>query len=411
MHCYSRQSKAAGKLEYHVPATFDEKRPGFIYTTNEHDMIIADHPVGSRLPTAAATPFVVEGTAELRLCSPETPDSLEGRLDSDLPQLAIHLITFRDATLLTVTFQHTLMDAMGFDQDPLAPLTEQASPVPYILADRVLKGVRFFGFVFHLVFDHLWYRKESGRIIFIPGEHVDRMREEALTSLAGQATDSTKPFLSEGDILISWVTRAVLAGIKITSSRTVIILNVFSSRDILAELGHLPSKGAALIANAVFPSYTLLSAREILEKPLGFVASRVRRSLEQQRTKEQVPALAVLLKKAMDQSGRLSLFGDSSSQLIAWTNWHKAKLFQVDFSPAVVKPGIDLAKRATPLGRPSYINPMGTSRGMPFRNTGVVLGKDHAGNWWLGFFLRDGAWARFEQQLESTWKTDPSIQQ
>jgi hypothetical protein len=41
------------------------------------------------------------------------PSRFEGWLQSDRPQLSIHIILFKDAILLTITFLHTLMDAMG----------------------------------------------------------------------------------------------------------------------------------------------------------------------------------------------------------------------------------------------------------------------------------------------------------
>ncbi|KAJ5933985.1 hypothetical protein N7454_006314 [Penicillium verhagenii] len=422
------RQNAAGKLEYHIPAEFDQTRPAFIFTTDQYNILASEYSVVSRLPTAASTPCLYGGTQEFRsfFCSPKSPTTLDGWLYSDLPQLAIHLVQFEDATFLSVTFMHTLMDAMGlsallnawsvvlngeydkvpifagFRDDPLAPLTEdRVSPVPSVVADKLLKGLGFFIFVIRFIFDLLWYRKDSERILVIPGNYIDRMRDEARASLDKEVIDCKKPFLSEGDILVSWGTRAILRAIGTASNRTVTIFNIFSCREILSKIGHIPSAGVALITNAVYPAHTFLSVQEILDKPLHFVASHIRQSLEQQRTKEQLQATMTLQKKEIEKSGRLPVFGDPTSQLIAWTNWHKARLFEVDFSSAVIKPGIKLNTRANPLGMPSYVSPFATTKEMPLRNSCSIIGKDHAGNWWLIFILRDGAWPKIAQQLDS----------
>lgn len=386
----------------------------------------------SRLPTATSTPSLFGGTREFRpfFCNAETPKNIDGWLYSDRPQLAIHLVQFEDATLLSVTFMHTMMDAMGlssfikawtdvmrgeedkvlpfagFKDDPLGPLTAQGPPVPLFLADKLLKGFGLFIFVLRFLFDLLWYWKESERVLCIPGKYIDQMREEALAGLAEEVAESKKPFLSEGDIIVAWGTRAVLRSIGTAANRTVAILNVFSCRDILTTVGRLPSTGVALISNAVSASFTLLSAKEVLEKPLYVTASHVRQSLDRQRTVEQLQAMVEVQKKEMERTGRPAVFGDSSSQMVVWTNWTKAGLFKVDFSSAVVKQGIDLSERANPLGMPSYVSPYATAKGMPLRNSCPIIGKDHAGNWWIMCVLRDGAWGKMKTQLDSMCSMD-----
>lgn len=124
---------------------------------------------------------------------------MEGWLSSNSPQLAIRIITFQDATLLTVTFLHTLMDIMGlhsilqgwsavlrgqedevpilvgFNHDPLAGLSETKPSQPYIFADKLLLGVSWLIFAFHYLFELFWYRKEEERIIFLPALYLQRM--------------------------------------------------------------------------------------------------------------------------------------------------------------------------------------------------------------------------------------------
>jgi hypothetical protein len=418
-------TKTNGKLEYHVPAGFDEKRPGFTYTLVKYGTSIADHPMASRLPQATDHPSLFGSAEEFRpfIRSPDLPDRLEGWLYSDLPQLAIHVITFQDATLVTVTFLHTLMDAMGlaslvqgwtavlrgkedevplfvgFKHDPLAGLSKATQPQRYVFADKLLKGTGFFLFAFRYLFDLLWYRKDDERVIFLPAKYMQLMRDNAMEELASRNTGDKKPFVSESDVLLSWWIRVVLRALKPATSRTIAIMNLFDCRSILGELGHIPSAGAALIANAVFATYTFLSVRQVLEEPLSFVASRIRQSLEQQRNQEQLQALVAISKATTEKAGHPPVFGNSSVLMIVCSNWGKARMFQVDFSPAVLASGLPLSQRVNQPGRPSYINVTGTKNGFSTRNCGPVIGKDAAGNWWLSFTLRSEIWTAVDQQL------------
>lgn len=354
---------------------------------------------------------------------------MEGWLSSDSPQLAIRIITFQDATLLTVTFLHTLMDTMGlhsilqgwsavlrgqedevpilvgFNHDPLAGLSETKPSQPYIFADKLLLGVSWLIFAFHYLFELFWYRKEEERVIFLPAHYLQRMRDTAMGELALQNTGDKKPFVSESDVLFAWWTRIVLRALEPAPSRTIMIRNVFDCRSILAELGHIPSAGAALITNAVFATLTFLSTRQILEEPLSFVASGIRKSLDQQRNMEQLQANVAIQKATLDNAGHPALFGDSGMLMIVCSNWCKSRLFQADFSAAVLSSGIPLSQRANQLGRSSYVNVTGTKT-YATRNTGVVIGKDAADNWWLLYTLRAGRWASVEQQLRSMSQED-----
>ena len=348
---------------------------------------------------------------------------MEGWLSSDRPQLAIRIITFQDATLLTVTFLHTLMDTMGlhsilrgwsvvlsgredevpvfvgFNHDPLAGLSETNPSQPYIFADKLLLGVSWLIFAFHYLLELFWYREEE-RIIFLPAHYLQRMRDTAMGELQLQNTGDKGAFVSESDVLFAWWIRIVLRALKLVPSRTIMIRNVFDCRPILAEIGHIPSAEAALITNAVFAILTFLSTRQILEEPLSFVASRIRKSLDQQRTIEQLKANVAIQKATLVDAGHPALFGDSDMLMIVCSNWCKSRLFQVDFSAALLASGIPLSQRANQLGRPSYVNVTGTKT-YATRNTGVVIGRDAADNWWLLYTLRAGKWASVEQQLRS----------
>jgi hypothetical protein len=174
--------------------------------------------------------------------------------------------------------------------------------------------------------------------------------------------------------------------------------NTYCCRSLLADLGHIPSAGSALVTNAVFATLTFLLVRQVLEEPLGFTAFEVRKSLVEQRNIEQLQALDSIQRETLDNTHHPALFGNPSMYMIMISNWAKSKLFEVDFSAAVQKEGLSLKSRTNLLGKPSSIQGTGT-KGYATRNTGVVIGKDAAGNVWCLYTLRKDLWPAVEQQL------------
>src|SRR5215469_14088969 len=190
-------------------------------------MSINDHPLASRLPKATDHPTLMDNLPEFGhfVRHSDTPKQLEDWIYSDHPQVFIHIVLFNDATLMTITTLHTLLDAIGladllnawtavlhgreeeiplfhgYSKDPLAQLSEKTPPEKYVLWGKVLKGFGKFLFIVRFLFEHFWYRKLEERIIFLPGRYVKNMRENALQELATENNGQEKPFVSEGDVI------------------------------------------------------------------------------------------------------------------------------------------------------------------------------------------------------------------
>src|ERR1700760_854346 len=103
-------------MEYHVPSTFTETRPAFRFTqVKDETMRIADHPLASRLPKPNGRPTVYGNPQDFRslaCCRPDAPKTLKDYMFSDEPQLSVHVVSFSDATLVTLRWAHWQMDAM-----------------------------------------------------------------------------------------------------------------------------------------------------------------------------------------------------------------------------------------------------------------------------------------------------------
>ncbi|KAE8395638.1 hypothetical protein BDV23DRAFT_96583 [Aspergillus alliaceus] len=412
-----------GKLEYHIPAHYDEKRPGFDYTVAQHALGINDHHLGAQFPKATVQPALVgcpEDIAPVCL-GPDCPKQIEDWLYSDRPQLAIHVASFDNATLLTITFLHTLTDAMGIatflkawtavldgrevdvpifqgiDEAPMEQLSERTPAEQYINYNLMLKPLGLIIFAFWYILDLLWNWREEFRLLCIPGHIIDELRTQALHELNEQNSQDPPTFLSESDSLLAWWTRALVKGINPSPDRPITLMNVMDIR--ATALDDPTSLKTALVANAVIPSTTFLRAHQILHKPLSFVASHIRRSLVQLRTKPQIEAFLCASRAHAAKTGHPPLFSESSALLIACTNWHRGRFFEADFSAAVVKTGVPLEERVNGLGRPSFVIPNGHTNGISMRNGGSIIGKDAEGNWWLAWTLKRQAWLVIDEEL------------
>lgn len=394
-------------------------------------MSIDDHPVLCNLPKAnSEKPTIFEPSAvsfRPYMRSQITPQTFDDWLYNDIPQLAIHVVNFQDATIVTVTLLHTLTDAMGLmafyrgwtatlrgddekvapyigykDEDPLENLQQGKQAPEYIFADRLIKGWGFFKFVVRNMLERFWYPEAILRYICVPGKFVDKLSASARKDLAKaqKVEDPSKVFLSDSDVLCAWWTRLIVRGLKSPPSRTVCLTNNFDSRDILAKMGLLPSPNISLLANAAYsaPCFEPAGRYASTTYPLGLLANQVRNTIKLHRTEEQVQAQDAAFRESKAKTGHLPLYGDASMLLCAFTNCHRGKLFKMDFSPAVVAKGgrEEKSKR----GRPLLISCSSMESRWSSRNATAILGKSQGGDWWLMSRLRRDVWEKVEEQFK-----------
>lgn len=97
-------------LEYHVPTKFDADRPGFGCSHEVIDSSIHVHPLASRLPRSTDEISIysdLDGLSDLARRH-DGPKKLADFLDSDEPQLSLHIVTFQDATLVSISWYAAL---------------------------------------------------------------------------------------------------------------------------------------------------------------------------------------------------------------------------------------------------------------------------------------------------------------
>jgi len=393
-------------------------------------MPIAKHPLGSQVPSGYAgegPSVVIEPRKVADLAGVETgPKVLADYVGQDRGQLGLHIESFTDATLVTLNWLHTLWDAMGrrefllswiailegrdddvrpfhgFDTDPLKELGLHPKE-PYELANRRLSLFQLIIFGLRRFWEE-WRHEEGGRVLCVPSSFLQKLREQAMADLKEEAAkDSRKVdedfFLSDGDLLVSWIGRSIVKHSPIRHSRTIAFFNAFGMRGLLQKDGTLPSD-EAYVSNCVTSVYTLVSAGDVVNRPLGYTASRIRQTLKVQGTREQLEAGLALIKESYEATGYPAIFGDATMQMVIISNWSKARFFEMDFSAAIVEGSGDPSREGSKKrGKPTYIQPVGYSD-YSKRCAFNVSGKDNDGNYWLAGGLRKAAWERMEEALK-----------
>ncbi|KAF4462971.1 hypothetical protein FALBO_10206 [Fusarium albosuccineum] len=399
-----------GALEYHIPAEFTENRPAINYTHVQHNTPAADHPIACQIPKPSTRPSIVGDPDQLSsLMHPEqSPKKLDDYVNVDLPQLGLHIVSFNDATIVSIYWPHTLFDAMGkhalmtawslilqgrqdeimplrgADSDPLVELGNHATEA-HRLADHQLSTLQLVRYGISNIIE-LGIRGNENRVVCIPAAFIDKLREEALQEVAAGNADQDV-FLSEGDVLCGWWARMAISHLPEDSERKVVLYNAHSLREVLSV--DLLPPDTSYLSNAIGFVHVTLTVKEIIEKSVGYIASRIRQAICESRTREQVEAFMAMVRQS--QARAPPFFGDPSMHMITYSNWGKAKLFEVDFSAAALN-----GNAKSPLN-PSYIH--NCQYGLTLPNAFLIIGKDMKGNYWLSGYLNKGNWGRIEQML------------
>ncbi|KAE9571852.1 hypothetical protein CGMCC3_g11977 [Colletotrichum fructicola] len=342
------------------------------------------------------------------------PLSLNDYLTSDAPQLGLHIISFSDATLVTLYWPHTLFDAFGkralldawvlmlqgrdgeiaspyggdapgVDFDPLAKFGCHSTE-PYKLRSQLMSSLSLGAWAI------------GNLLEFLVNDSMSELQD-------GPNPSDATSFLSEGDVLCAWWTKIATAHLPENASarrRTLVLNNAYSLRKALGgDTGPLPLKStdsnkmdAPYLSNAVGFINVVGTMADVFDKPVGYMASRIRNAIKELGTTPQVEAAAALVR-----STKMKLppfFGDKSMHMITYSNWTKTDLFNVDFSSVVKTKDSGNKQRR---GRPVYIQNNQAGFGLP--NAFVIIGRDLDGNYWLSGYMSQGLWAKTEAAFEA----------
>ncbi|KAI8627728.1 hypothetical protein F5Y19DRAFT_441035 [Xylariaceae sp. FL1651] len=425
----------AGKLEIHVPIKFTPDRPPIRFSHVHHDMRMDQHHLARRLPKKTGDkPSLHEGCHTFREFSIPTtlPNDIKHYLSTDEPLVCLHITTFADGTLVSITFPHSLTDAMGtsslirawahvllqggcesldihpegMTNDILAsvgsPSDKAAEDTKFVLEDQETRGLSLLALGARFAFDMFARRNIQTKIIYLPANFISHLRQQASKDLklGSGDEDGGVSFVSDGDIITAWGSRMILSSAP--SRGSALICNVFDMRKRVDGIHWSPT--AAYLQNLILPSTTALTADEATTLSVSQLAGRVRKAIVEQTTGPQVRSLMRIARSWFVSPGTMPLFASwDAIRAIFITNWAKARfLDQADFAPAVereeTRQGVGTLKPVAYWGTTLSVtdNP---------RDVFVIYGKDNDGDYWVHGYLRAETWELIQNELEGYCQT------
>ncbi|OAA74946.1 alpha/beta hydrolase fold-3 [Akanthomyces lecanii RCEF 1005] len=272
-----------GGLEIHVPHTFTDQDPAFTYTHRDYSTETFDDDAKRRaFPKADSGPQVYARTpsANESVFAPGTPKTLQEHMERGLPQLGLHISTFKDVTLIELTWPHTVMDGTGqrellaawslaladreHEIKPLAGAREDVAwhiagqytdeqIYPNVVRDRELTGFRKLFFFCRLFWRHLTGPRADWRIFYLPKPVIRTWREDVFQLPTGSKTDE-HPFVSDGDLICAWLVS--LAAVGRHPSTRYVIAGSFNCRARIPALRDAPGVYMQNLLGLYFASIT-----------------------------------------------------------------------------------------------------------------------------------------------------------
>jgi hypothetical protein len=339
-------------------------------------------------------------------------------IHQNAPPIFLHVTSFKDATIVALSWPQVLMDEIGHKELLQAwslILAGREEDVPDVLGvqkdildgvgvsedaglgldQKRLKGMAKTKFISRNLWDRMFNPSWEMRAIFLPQEAFARLRAKVQGEIDNSYPGGgAKPVVSDGDVLTSWVTRAMASSLP--KPRPVTILTFSNARFRLPSL--FDGEGVYL-QNLMLGVYTFLSV-DMARGPLGPIALSHRKHLDDQTSEAQTRSLLNSWRHDIESTGSPSLFyGEPQGSFMLVNNLNKAELIKAaEFGPAVVKQG-DKAARKNPPGRmvTYYMHSLGST--WSALNCLWMLGKDHGGNLWLQANLLPKAWAAIEEDM------------
>ncbi|KAI1879838.1 hypothetical protein JX265_001459 [Neoarthrinium moseri] len=209
------------KIGARLRRNFTTERSAVVYSHTTFDMLSTDHAVASRLPRPSATPATVCDPDEFRSLFQKdgAPTELNHYLNADVPQIGLHIVSFKDKTLVSLYWPHTLMDALGKqdflkawtlvlqgradevvpplmpDNDPLSDLGKHPSEAHKLEKQR-MSMLQLVGYGLGTI--PSLFSSKKNRMVCVPAAFVQKLRREAYIDLADERAENCSISLTTG---------------------------------------------------------------------------------------------------------------------------------------------------------------------------------------------------------------------
>ncbi|KAK2861319.1 hypothetical protein FQN49_004323 [Arthroderma sp. PD_2] len=409
---------ADGKLEIHVPKQFSLKRPPVTFSHDDlSSMSITDHGVASKLPVPTEKTSIQPNPYNLIELGVRAniPKTINEMVDCDLPQISLHIISFEDATLVSISWPHSVMGSQGFvallhawslvvggkenevprllgaRNDVLLEMENnesQSSRQELIFEKDRLKGGKLSLFILRLAWSLFWNPREV-RSVFIP-----KMALERLQSACRDEMDQKESF-DEEVILLAWF--AKLAASATPRNKPVTIINLLNARQ---PLSSMLDQSGAYVQNVLGYTFSFLTG-QVARGRLGPLVKEHSRHIREQSTEQQCLSFLRAYRRATKGGRTFKLFyGPSDAHVIGCNSFLSADVVHaVDFSAAVIRGPENV--QDIPRGGMTclYYHIMNNRLGCG-PDCIYLLGKDHGENLWVTAALPPRAWEKIAVALE-----------
>jgi hypothetical protein len=396
-----------------------------LFTQENHDIPMSEHSLASKLPKPNGKITTYPGPKEL--CSlglsSKTPRNMDGYVNSDTAQFCLHVHTFTDGTLVSITHSHVSTDLMGLASIfeawslVLAGKSENVVPMPgyrqdvfddmlksvpeerHVLADRILDRGQFDEWSTRSLSASQQCPDIQSRTLCIPRHALDKMMQEARSHLARNETQNTTPFISEGDVFTAIACQTLA---KYQGEGTHHELLTIMAVDPRSRVKSVFSPDVAYVQNSPTNIFYFCRGDEVVDMPTGRLALLVRQAIQTQTTEEQLKIATALSVDSMKAMKMPVIFGSIDMTAQFMSNWTKGNLAEkVDFSPAIEREAAPETRRGK-RGHPTYYQASDPSHNTVsvISSVFVVVGKDYEGNTWFSNSLPTEMWSHLMEYLE-----------
>jgi hypothetical protein len=178
----------------------------------------------------------------------------------------------------------------GFGKGVIGDAIEAIPAERHVLAAIMFGNISILVLVIMRWRENFWFPKVQDRVLVIPGGFVEELREIVMQEMEDKIETSDgipstarqdKPFVSESDILLAWVSNILIWAHDIAPRTAVQVGNVFDIRDVLGIVLGVYIGNATIAASALFQAREFGIQGGITQSTgLRSVALKIRHALE-----------------------------------------------------------------------------------------------------------------------------------
>lgn len=352
---------------------------------------------------------------------PDFPSRVQDLIDRRLPQLVLQVLSFCDATVVTISWPENLVDdvslrvlldnwslvltgrkhavanILGSERDVLEETVTQAEEKGPLMKTSHPARMTWSQWLVPEWWKAWRQPRLQRRMVFIPELIYDEFLSEVRAELSDMVSieGDFQAKVSDADIAFAWVSK--MQGQGQLQPRTVINRRAV---DLRRRIPGLRSRSGHFLQNLTLSAHSQLSPHD-LNDSVGKIALKQKRCMDEQSSEEQWLALAktAMEKNAPQVCAAVMTGGDPAACTLDFCDLTLQRIFSAaDFSSAVVRQGDFTRPRFNVPG--TMISAYSLRMDLPPTEPACkVIGIDTDGNFWMCCQLEASVWVRMEEEL------------